>query len=423
MVDTTIMDYGDYDIMLPPSMYAQWSELNNIFAVPKDNMVGTNDLDNAVKLLEFKTDEDLKQHIVRKDFMEEVTGAYYFNFMPVWSEKEIAYAQSKGFLIVNIPEQKVEIHTISPGIYTGNIENLAILDAEKRVFVLEIDEPNAEVDGFDKILKVIRFENNTFTVLAEHPAGVKTGVYTEPWFVYQKKIFTYNDSTTQLEVFDENFNTTSHPLAEAFNRNQVGFRCMQEIVIHPILPFALIIEKGKMPSKNSIDKLLQLPAEEKRFAVDTLLADSRRKSLYLFRWSEPDEKKQLLPLISIAGSIWNSYNPADRYSHLTFSPDGNWLVFRDGTMRGTNTNSNRNPVFVAVPVDEKNPMLLGKPVKLGYAMRDDALEPKSTAWTTRPTAFIMCDGLVLYRWNLERYRQPNTQKVKMPPGATDPFIK
>ncbi|MBN1602848.1 MAG: hypothetical protein JW915_14660 [Chitinispirillaceae bacterium] len=423
MSDTTIMDYGDYDIMLPPSMYAQWSEMNNIFAVPKDNMVGTNDLDNAIKLLEFKTDEDLKQHIVRKDFIEEVTGAYYFRFMPIWSKNEIAYAQSKGFLIVNIPEQKVEIHTISPGIYTGNIENLAILDPEKRVFVLEIDEPNAEVDGFDKILKVIRFENNTFTVLAEHPAGVKTGVYTEPWFFYQKKIFIYNDSTTKIEVYDENFKPTNHQLAEVFNRNQVGFRCMKEIAIHPTLPFALIVERGKPATKEQLAAARALPAPADEKAVDVIYAEVKRRTLYLFRWNEPDEKKQMVPLISIAGSFWKSYNPADRYSHLTFSPDGKWLVFRDGTMRGTNADSERNPVFVAVSIDAKNPLLLGKPVKLGYAMRDGALEPKSTAWTTNPTAFIMCDGLVLYRWNLERYRQPNAQKVKMPPGATDPFMK
>ncbi len=419
MIDTTIMDYGDYDIMLPPSMYAQWAEMNNIFAVPKDNMVGTNDLDNAVKLLEFKTDDELRLHIVKKDFMEEVTGAYYFRFMPVWSDREIAYAQSKGFIMVNIPEEKVEIHTISPGIYTGDIENVAILDAGQRLFVLEI-APGA-ADGFKKILKTTRFENNSFKIIGEHFAGIRTSAYTAPWFTYQKKIFTYNDTTAKLEVFDENFKPTNHPLAEAFNRNQLGFRCMKEIAVHPTLPFALIIEKGKMPSKNSIDDLLKLPASEKRIAVDSLLADSRRKSFYLFRWNESDQKKQLIPLISIAGSIWNSYNPANRYSHLSFSPDGKWLVFRDGTMRGKNVDSESNPVFVAVPIDEKNPLLLGKPVKLGTAMREGAHEPKSTAWTTKPTAFVMCDGLVIYRWNLDRYSQSGVQKVKMPPGAQDPF--
>jgi hypothetical protein len=270
-------------------------------------------------------------------------------------------------------------------------------------------------------LKVIRFENNTFTVLAEHPAGIKTSAYTEPWFVYQKKIFIYNDSTTKLEAFDENFKPVSHPLADAFNRNNVGFRCMQEIAIHPTLPFALIVEQGKWPSDKWLSNFDSLPPKERNIATDTLYNEAHRLSLYLFRWNETDEKKRFVPLLSLAGSIWNSYNPANSYSHFTFSPDGKWLVFRDGSMRGDNVNSSQNPVFVAVPLDEKLPFLLGKPIKLGNAMREDAIEPKSTAWTTKPTAFVMCDGLAIYRWNLDRYKQLSKQKVDMPPGAADPF--
>jgi len=270
-------------------------------------------------------------------------------------------------------------------------------------------------------LKVIRFENDTFTILAEHPAGIKTTAYTEPWFVYQKKIFIYRDSTTKLEVFDENFKPTTHPLADAFNRNQVGFRCMQEIAIHPTLPFALIIEQGKWPTKKALQEADSLPAEEKRKARRVIFDEARRLTLYLFRWNETDEKKRFVPLLSLAGSIWNNYNPANSYSHFTFSPDGKWLVFRDGSMRGDNVNSSQNPVFVAVPIDEKLPFMLGKPIKLGNAMREDAIEPKSVAWTTKPTAFVMCDGLIIYRWNLDRYKQLSMQKVKMPPGAADPF--
>ncbi len=124
----------------------------------------------------------------------------------------------------------------------------------------------------------------------------------------------------------------------------------------------------------------------------------------------------MLPLLSGAGSIWGSYNPKNNYSDFEFSPDGKWCVFRDYTGNG------RNTVFVAVPVSEKNPVHLGKPVKLGNAMRPDAIEPTGTAWTTHPTAFVMCDGLVIYRWNLDRYDVLSSRKTKMPPDALDPFV-
>ena len=259
--------------------------------------------------------------------------------------------------------------------------------------------------------------------LAEHPAGIKTSAYTEPWFVYQKKIFIYKDSTTELEVFDENFKPATHPLAESFNKNQVGFRCMQEIAIHPTLPIALIIEQGKWPNEEQLSKFDSLPGLAWDKATDPLYDEARRLNLYLFRWNEPDEKKRFIPLLSLAGSIWNSYNPQKQYSHLSFSPDGKWVVFRDGSNRSNDLYSSDNPVFVAIPINEKNPLLLGKPLKLGNAMRSDAIGPTGTAWTTNPTAFVMCDGVILYRWNLDIYDQISLQKIKMPPNAPDPFVK
>jgi hypothetical protein len=263
---------------------------------------------------------------------------------------------------------------------------VAILDAGQRLFVLEI-APGA-ADGFKKILKTTRFENNSFKIIGEHFAGIRTSAYTAPWFTYQKKIFTYNDTTAKLEVFDENFKPTNHPLAEVFDRNQEGFRCMREIAIHPTLPFALIIEQGKWPTKNVLQVADSLPIEEKRKTRKVIFDEARRLSLYLFRWNEPDQKKQFIPLISIAGSIWNSYNPY-KYSHLSFSPMVN-AVFRDGTMRGKNVDSESNRYLSLSRSMRKIPCYLENRLSSALQWREGAHEPKSTAWTTKPTAFVMC---------------------------------
>jgi hypothetical protein len=420
MSDTVIMDFGDYDVMLPPSTYCAGEEIRYVFAVPRDNMVGTNELDNAIKLLEFKSDNDLDQHVIKKNFLEMVTGPFEFRFLPVWSDKEIAYSQSKGFIIADIQNKKVQIHSISRGIYTGDIENIAVLDAENRIFVVEIDKPYAKVQGFKKHLQIIRFENDTFIILAEYFAGIRTLGYTEPWFVYQNKIFIYNDSTTKIEVFDKEFKPSTHELAEAFNQSNKAFRCLKEIIVHPSLPFAIIVEMGKDPD---ISGLESLPPDQKIKALEPLYDEISRTTLYLFQWELKDEKQRFLPLLSVAGSIWKTYNPKNAYDKFCFSPDGKWLVFRDGSMRGKDLNSSINPTFVAVPISEKNPFYLGKPVKLGKVVREDATGPEGTAWTTRPTAFVMCDGMLIYRWNLDKYFQQGVTRVKMPPGSPDPFVK
>jgi hypothetical protein len=109
-------------------------------------------------------------------------------------------------------------------------------------------------------------------------------------------------------------------------------------------------------------------------------------------------------MLSVTGSIWNSYNPANKYSDFTFSPDGKWVIFRD------KTEGSDNPVFVTVPISSDNHLYLGKPIKLGKVLRQDAIAPEGSAWTTNPTAFVLSDGVLLYRWNMDKI--PSTQRVK-----------
>ena len=413
MSDSMILDYGDYDVMFPPDIYCPEEYTDHIFAVPVENTVGTNDIDNAVSLLHFKKDSRLDRQVIKKDFMEMVTGPFDFRYLPVWSENEIAYSQAKAFLIINLHKKNVETHIICDGIFSGDIGNVAVLDSATRTFVFEILMSAGENER--KVLQVIRFDNDTFNILSEHPAGMKTCSYTEPWFIYQNTIFIYNDSTTSIDTYDENFQNLNHPLSDAFKEKRNTFRCLREILVHPFLPFALVVEHGKWPTKDQLSKFDSLTGLEWDKATDILYNEANRRVLYLFRWTHPDPKQRLIPLVSSAGSIWNSYNPENAYSDFTFSPDGRWVVFRDKSESGD------NPVFVAVPVDEKNPLLLGKPVKLGKTAREGSTGPAGTAWSTGPTAFVMCDGAVLYRWVLDDVETMG--RVAVPKGTPEPWVK
>ena len=59
-----------------------------------------------------------------------------------------------------------------------------------------------------------------------------------------------------------------------------------------------------------------------------------------------------------------------------------------------------NPTFVAMPVDVNREMPLGQPKNLGKVMRRNAC-PTSTAWIKEPLSFVVSDGKVLYKWELE----------------------
>jgi len=89
-------------------------------------------------------------------------------------------------------------------------------------------------------------------------------------------------------------------------------------------------------------------------------------------------------------------------SDFQFSPDGKWLVFRDNSERVLQ--SMPNPTFVAMPVDVSMPMFLGKPKVLGKVMRENG-RPTSTAWIAKPLSFVVSDGKVLYKWELDELQR------------------
>ena len=411
-----LLDYGDTYVMIP-QVFCTGDFLEHIFSVPEPNAVGTNDIDNAISVLVFKdaneeTKNAIEKHIVKKNFLDEVTGAFDFRYLPLWSNDEIAYSQSRGFIIANVKKKSVEIQTVCEGISSGDIGNVAVLDARKRIFVFEILRPKGGPKGElwdSKTLRIVHFDKGEMQIVAEHEAGLKKISYSEPWFVHDGTIFIYRDNLTKLEAFDGQFKPINHPLSVAFAANNKGFRCLLESGIHPMLPFGIFIEIGK---ELDWKKFEQMPSEVFEKVSPPLIEEQGRRSLLLFRWMQSDPKQQMIPIVTKVGSIWGNYKPID-YTAITFSPDGKWFVFQD------RSEDDKNPIFVAVPIDETNPIYLGKPIKLGKVMRPEAVGPTGTAWATNPTSFVMCDGVALYKWNLGDIG--GMKKVKMPPEAKQPF--
>ena len=121
--------------------------------------------------------------------------------------------------------------------------------------------------------------------------------------------------------------------------------------------------------------------------------------VYLANWTNPDPEKRLIELLGQEISIFSDIDIDGLYvSDFQFSPDGRWLVFRD------ESEDLKKPIFVAMPVDGKKKMPLGKPQILGKVLRENA-SPTSTAWIKKPLSFVLSDGLVLYKWELDNLKR------------------
>ena len=380
-----------------PVVVSLGKQVENIFAVPEKDAIGTIDIDNAISFLIFD-DDKIKIKIIKKDFAKEVSGDFEFSFLPVYSDEEISYGQTRWIIFQNLKtkENKTEFIINNLDDYLGKI---AVLDPHHKVFVIEILKPHGRI-GYDKNLHLVKFKKDGFDVIEKINAGIKSLAYTEPWCVGDEKLFVYDDSVKAIKVFNENGKEATHPFYTVFTTNKDKFRRIKEILFHPEFPFALILEIGNDPDVEDLQKQRDngiITIEQYDSITDPMYEERDRHAIWLSRWDTQDESKQLTPLISDAGNLVPSLDLLKMCSDFQFSPDGKWLVFRDET----EMDGRENPVFISIPVSDKLPNYLGEPLFLGKIFREASmLEARGTAWINKPTSFVMTDGMVLYKWEL-----------------------
>jgi len=366
--------------------------ISEIFPVPVKDAVGTLDFDNAITILKFRGDTTPDYDIVAKDFLAEVVGDFEFGYCPVFSDEIIVYTQTRWAVVANIKTGKVitPILTMSLDDIIGGIISL---DTTQNLFVIDLRKPAGRA-GFRKILHIMKYENKKFNSIGNLPAGID-GAYSTPWIVHDRKIITYDSAANKLLCHDADLKPTTHPFVEIFNRNNEKFRKLKEMIIHPTLPFGLVVEIGKDLDPKKIENL---PYE----MISPLAKIAEIHTLYLLRWDTNDSNKQYIPIHTDTLSLLAPF-AAKKYGRLTFSPDGKWLVLGHEDMskddHGNFYGGALQPFFVAFPVDEKKPFFFGEPIFMGRTLiKENYLT--TTAWTTEPTAFVAADGLALYKWDL-----------------------
>jgi hypothetical protein len=356
-----------------PVMVGLKEDMTNIFSVPIENAVGTNSINDAITLLRFKDDE-VEYDEVKRSFVDGVgIGDKFYPemFNGLW----IGYTQTRGFLLFNFKEKngiRYMPQMTGDEYYTG----VKTFDESKLQFVFQkLEEYWPE--GI-RHLQLLEFHpDGTFKTLAEMKAGAHEIGYVEPWAIQNKTLFVYRNDSIKINAYNQNFQQIQHPFCELFNGLD-KFQCLDQLTMHPTAPVAIVVEMDK--------------------------AQSGDYWVYLACWQNKDPQKQFIELLGQDISMFSEWRDLKglKCSHFEFSPDGKWLVFRDDSEMVLQDIA--NPTFVAMPVDVEREMPLGKPKLLGKVMRENA-QPASTAWITKPLSFVVSDGQVLYKWEIDNLKR------------------
>jgi hypothetical protein len=389
----------------PPYNVTLKEPIRKIFPVPVRNSVGTIDFDNAITVLKFRGDTTPEYDIVAKNFLREVNGDYIFGFSPVFHQETIMYTQTRWAVVANIKTGNVRkpILTMSLDDIIGGIEPL---DASDNIFVINKLIPDTRWSR--QMLSVMKYDNGKFIGSGEIDAG-GTFPFKQPWIVHDRKIITYDSAANKLLCHDADLKSSTHPFVEIFNRNSGNFRKLKEMIIHPTLPFGLVVEIGK---DLDWEKIFAMPLNDETDKIKRALYKQQEiHALYLLRWDITDTNKQYIPLHTDTLSFLPPL-AVKQYGRFSFSPDGKWLVFGHEDI-GRDQYGNLGPggewqpFFIALPVDEKKPFFFGEPIFMGRTLIKDN-DVTATAWTTDPTSFVAADGACLYKWDLGKLHEART---------------
>ena len=314
----------------------------SLFPVPFDNAVGTNDLKNAITVISFHKEKlDVENHF--RSLLDDMRGGG--TFLPVILPDTIAFGQTRRFLMFNFKTGGHKYYRLFPSI-DEKIENIAIADARKNLFLVEAEGLNRHSeDHNDGTFYLHLFDLSGDNVKLVGKIDIGTGSI---WTVAQDHVFLWYFNKKIIVVYDNNLEPARHPLGDLINKNKDRLN-FTRIVIHPTLPFAILYGGGNTP--------------------DTLLS-----------WGE-DRDRAPKTILKIT-------------DYFSFSPDGKWVTFE----QFINLDEKRTYLM---PISEKYPNYLGSPILLVI----ERFNPKGCTWTKYPTSFV-ADGLDgLYRWELTKEAQ------------------
>jgi hypothetical protein len=302
-----------------------------------------------------------------------VYDLFYYRFSPDFTSSSIAYSKTRVAVIANISTGKA-FH--ASGSLSSNDYMLGIrfLNPQENLFVYARSIRMKNEGMYDDYLQIARLEgeklvgvgslikiSESHNVLPGFPAHYR-------WFVHDRKLFAYDNSNI---LCTDGKQPVSHPFSETFNAYSQRIGNIKDLAIHPTLPFGVVIED------RASFGILHRPV--------------------VVRWDTNEIEKQIASHEKTFEALAKLFG-LDRMTlaYQSFSPDGNWYVVAC-IASGGGLREVKNPYFVAIPVNQGHPGLLdmGNIVVLGQVK-----DMTSLAWTSNPAAYVVSNGQLLHKWNL-----------------------
>ena len=314
----------------------------HLFAVPRDNAIGTSYFNNAITLLQFEKGRLIYNELFKASGLSLYGGD--MRHVPNFDPDVIGYSQTRRFLLIDLKKKNYIRHGISTS-FGDSITKVAVANGVLKQFLFNIQEfpQNSNGSGMDFTEYIYLMDLSGTGPDLIKKLHIGTGV---SWSVQLGKLFMHNLNTKKVLVLTTNLEPAYHPLGDVLNRNMKKLSFVR-ITTHPTLPFA-ILWFGK-------------------YGPDIVFWDGRKKEG---------------PCKLVYRGDW-----------FTFSTDGKWVVFQ--------IQSSGIGATYLMPVSKQYPNYLGTPVMLIY----DYFNENNYGWTSNPVSFVGSGLDKLYRWELTKEAQ------------------
>jgi hypothetical protein len=267
-MDKLTLHYNNRDNFLPViSAVASKNEIEQIFAIPFKNCVGTYYADDGITALECSGEIADKKVVFPLYDSYPLAPGQIFNTLPV-NKDEIIWGLNLIFDIVNIKKHSDLAFGLGLSDYT---EDIKFIDKDNYIILFKLRAGESTYKY--RLVKLHQLDYSVKSAWGNYDRIAELTSEDElqndlDHCQHKDFLFFYSEKNHVLQVYDKNLQKTTHPLVDAVTGYPFS---ISSILVHPTLPFALFISRNE---------------NEEGF---------KKQHFSFVRWEHTDKKRKLIP--------------------------------------------------------------------------------------------------------------------------------